>query len=75
LFDHIQSVEILFIFQTSCLSCAAPQWKLSFTPAKTPDSVMQQTSKFKVAVVREEGSNGDREMAAAVHAAGEGFGV
>lgn len=36
---------------------------------------MQQTSKFKVAVVREEGSNGDREMAAAVHAAGEVWGA
>lgn len=35
---------------------------------------MEQTSKFKVAVVREEGSNGDREMAAAVRAAGEVLG-
>ncbi|PON96657.1 Phosphoribosylformylglycinamidine synthase [Trema orientale] len=47
-----------------------PSWKLSFTPSFTDDKYMNATSKPKVAVIREEGSNGDREMAAAFYAAG-----
>jgi len=48
----------------------APQWRLSFTPEWTPDAKLQATDKVKVAVIREEGSNGDREMGAAVYQAG-----
>ncbi|XLU27026.1 hypothetical protein S245_063092, partial [Arachis hypogaea] len=47
-----------------------PSWKLSFTPSFTDDKYLSATVKPKVAVIREEGSNGDREMAAAFHAAG-----
>ncbi|KDP44919.1 hypothetical protein JCGZ_01419 [Jatropha curcas] len=47
-----------------------PFWKLSFTTSVTDDKYMTATSKPKVAVIREEGSNGDREMAAAFYAAG-----
>ncbi|KAK9927618.1 hypothetical protein M0R45_024794 [Rubus argutus] len=47
-----------------------PSWKLSFTPSFTDEKYMTTTSKPKVAVIREEGSNGDREMAAAFYAAG-----
>ncbi|KAM3291448.1 hypothetical protein P3S67_019737 [Capsicum chacoense] len=47
-----------------------PSWKLSFTPTFTDDKYMTAVSKPKVAVIREEGSNGDREMAAAFYAAG-----
>ncbi|KAJ7964551.1 Phosphoribosylformylglycinamidine synthase [Quillaja saponaria] len=47
-----------------------PSWKLSFAPSFTEDKYMHATSKPKVAVLREEGSNGDREMAAAFHSAG-----
>ncbi|XP_065870087.1 probable phosphoribosylformylglycinamidine synthase, chloroplastic/mitochondrial [Euphorbia lathyris] len=47
-----------------------PLWKLSFIPSITDDKYMNATLKPKVAVVREEGSNGDREMAAALYAAG-----
>ncbi|GLT89069.1 hypothetical protein SLE2022_070700 [Rubroshorea leprosula] len=46
-----------------------PSWKLSFTPF-TDEKYMKATSKPKVAVIREEGSNGDREMSAAFYAAG-----
>ncbi|KAJ7960146.1 putative Phosphoribosylformylglycinamidine synthase [Quillaja saponaria] len=46
-----------------------PSWKLSFTPSFTDEKYLHATSKPKVAVLREEGSNGDREMAAAFHAA------
>ncbi|XP_057952756.1 probable phosphoribosylformylglycinamidine synthase, chloroplastic/mitochondrial [Malania oleifera] len=47
-----------------------PAWALSFTPAFTEDKYMAAISKPKVAVIREEGSNGDREMSAAFYAAG-----
>ena len=48
-----------------------PRWRLPFVPEWTDSAVLAQTTKAKVAILREEGSNGDREMAAvAVHAAG-----
>ncbi|KMT18055.1 hypothetical protein BVRB_2g032480 [Beta vulgaris subsp. vulgaris] len=47
-----------------------PSWSLSFTPAFTDDKYMLATAKPKVAIIREEGSNGDREMSAAFYAAG-----
>ncbi|XP_071900899.1 probable phosphoribosylformylglycinamidine synthase, chloroplastic/mitochondrial [Coffea arabica] len=47
-----------------------PSWDLSFTPTYTDEKYMTSISKPKVAVIREEGSNGDREMAAAFYAAG-----
>lgn len=48
----------------------APSWKLSFTPKFTDENLMTAALKPKVAVIREEGSNGDREMSAAFYAAG-----
>lgn len=47
-----------------------PSWSLSFTPSFTDDKYMLATLKPKVAILREEGSNGDREMSAAFYAAG-----
>ena len=47
-----------------------PPYKLSFTPQPTADSVLKSSRKHRVAIVRQEGSNGDREMAAAFHMAG-----
>ncbi|KAG9455071.1 hypothetical protein H6P81_007975 [Aristolochia fimbriata] len=47
-----------------------PSWTLSFTPEFTNDKFMCLIRKPKVAVIREEGSNGDREMSAAFLAAG-----
>ncbi|KAM7499295.1 hypothetical protein LguiA_023709 [Lonicera macranthoides] len=47
-----------------------PLWALSFTPMFTDERYINAISKPKVAVIREEGSNGDREMAAAFYAAG-----
>ncbi len=43
---------------------------LSFTPSTTPKEWMKRDGRPRVAIVREEGSNGDREMAAAFYAAG-----
>jgi phosphoribosylformylglycinamidine synthase len=57
--------------QAAQASRSAPRWKipypLRFTPA---DKLSAGADRVRVAVVREEGSNGDREMSAAVYAAG-----
>ncbi len=45
-------------------------YKLSFTPITTPPEFLNSPDKPKVAVIREEGTNGDREMQAACAAAG-----
>ncbi|KAJ9550402.1 hypothetical protein OSB04_014447 [Centaurea solstitialis] len=47
-----------------------PSWQLSFTPTFTDEKYMTAATKPKVAVIREEGSNGDREMSAAFFASG-----
>ncbi len=49
---------------------SAPPFVLSYTPAATPAAVMEKSDKIPVAMLREEGSNGDREMAATFLAAG-----
>lgn len=46
-----------------------PAWNLSFTP-RADDKYLTVSSKPKVAILREEGSNGDREMSAAFIASG-----
>jgi phosphoribosylformylglycinamidine synthase len=48
----------------------APQWELTYEPSLTPESLMNAESKHKVAILRQEGSNGDREMISAFLAAG-----
>ncbi len=47
-----------------------PPWRLSFEPRPSVPAVLAAPSRPSVAVLREEGSNSDREMAAAFHAAG-----
>ena len=47
-----------------------PTWKLTYEPQETPATWMESASKYRVAIIREEGSNGDREMASAMYAAG-----
>ncbi len=49
---------------------SGPDYRLSFTPEDTPAEVLNNNSKFKVAIIREEGSNSDREMTAAFYQAG-----
>ncbi|CAH1793843.1 unnamed protein product [Owenia fusiformis] len=48
----------------------APPYSLTFDPAVKVIPSVQPSVRPKVAVVREEGSNGDREMIAALHMAG-----
>ncbi|GAA0183567.1 hypothetical protein LIER_42429 [Lithospermum erythrorhizon] len=47
-----------------------PLWYFSFTPTLTNEKYLKASLKPKVAVIREEGSNGERKMAAGFHAAG-----
>ena len=47
-----------------------PHYHLSFEPAPTPAELLARDGKPKVAIIREEGSNGDREMTSAFYAAG-----
>ncbi len=45
-------------------------YHLLFTPEETPDIFINRNSKPSIAIIREEGSNGDREMASAFYQAG-----
>jgi phosphoribosylformylglycinamidine synthase len=47
-----------------------PQYHLSFEPQETALEILLQSNKPKVCILREEGSNSDREMAAVFFAAG-----
>ena len=47
-----------------------PTYRLTFKPEPTSAAVLKSSNKPKVAILREEGSNGDREMASAFYAAG-----
>ena len=47
-----------------------PAYKLSFTPEPAPAELLEKTDKPKVAILRDEGSNSDREMSSAFYMAG-----
>jgi phosphoribosylformylglycinamidine synthase len=47
-----------------------PTYHLPFAPQPTAPAILASARKPKVAILREEGSNSDREMAGAFHAAG-----
>ncbi|UCF19585.1 MAG: phosphoribosylformylglycinamidine synthase, partial [Gemmatimonadota bacterium] len=47
-----------------------PNFVIPFTPTPTPPTILDRTGKIPVAILREEGSNGDREMTSAFFAAG-----
>ena len=47
-----------------------PKYKLSFTPEATALAVLQKAAKPRVAILRDEGSNSDREMSSAFYSAG-----
>lgn len=54
----------------NCLDRPGPGYHLPFTPQPTALSVLQAADKPRVAILRDEGSNSDREMAAAFYSAG-----
>jgi len=69
--EKLQSNNVTVAAEKAGLrSRKAPTWKLTYTPKPTPPEILNAPNKVKVAIIREEGSNGDREMAAAVSAAG-----
>ena len=47
-----------------------PSYKITFTPEQTPEVIIKKKVKPPVAIIREEGSNGDREMTSAFYMAG-----
>lgn len=47
-----------------------PTYHLSFTPRQTPSHILGKNDKPRVAILRDEGSNSDREMSSAFYAAG-----
>jgi len=47
-----------------------PRYELSYDPRPTPPEILDRNKKPTVAIVRDEGSNGDREMTSAFHASG-----
>ncbi|MGB3222667.1 MAG: phosphoribosylformylglycinamidine synthase [Desulforhopalus sp.] len=47
-----------------------PSYSLSFTPKPPPKELLTRTDKPKVAILRDEGSNSDREMTSAFYLAG-----
>jgi phosphoribosylformylglycinamidine synthase len=49
---------------------SGPSYYLSFRPENTPTELLKRAGKPKVAIIREEGSNGDREMTSAFFTAG-----
>jgi phosphoribosylformylglycinamidine synthase len=47
-----------------------PRFTIPFTPRPTAAAILESKNKIPVAILREEGSNGDREMTSAFYAAG-----
>ena len=56
--------------ETSLHTRTGPKFTVPFAPMPTPPAILNAGHKPAVAIVREEGSNGDREMTSAFFAAG-----
>ncbi|MGB6363463.1 MAG: phosphoribosylformylglycinamidine synthase subunit PurQ, partial [Thermoanaerobaculia bacterium] len=56
--------------QTGLRHRTGPRFVVPFDPRPTAPAILESRDKIPVAILREEGSNGDREMASAVYAAG-----
>ena len=56
--------------ETSLHARTGPKFAVPFKPMPTPPAILNASRKPAVAIVREEGSNGDREMTSAFFAAG-----
>jgi phosphoribosylformylglycinamidine synthase len=56
--------------RTNSYDRKSPHFVVPFVPQPTEASLLRRTDKPRVAIIREEGSNGDREMASAFHLAG-----
>ncbi|MGD8699893.1 MAG: phosphoribosylformylglycinamidine synthase [Gemmatimonadales bacterium] len=49
---------------------SGPKFRVPFAPKPTAPAILESQTKIPVAILREEGSNGDREMTSAFYAAG-----
>jgi phosphoribosylformylglycinamidine synthase len=56
--------------QSGLSARSGPNFVVPWIPKQTPDSIISSVGKHKIAIIREEGSNGDREMTAAFYMAG-----
>jgi len=69
--EKLQCAEECVESERACQETrVAHTWRTSFTPAFTSPQVLETAKSHRVAVIREEGSNGDREMAAVLRASG-----
>jgi len=69
--EKLQSAEATRTQEQAGLKArTAPKWDLTYTPVSTPRWRTEVDNKHKVAIIREEGSNGDREMAAVMFQSG-----
>jgi phosphoribosylformylglycinamidine synthase len=62
--------EIIIAERQNIYDRKGPTFVIPFTPQQTAEEVFCRSNKPKIAVIREEGSNGDREMASAFYLAG-----
>ena len=56
--------------RTNSYDRKGPHFVVPFVPKPTETALLRRTDKPRVAIIREEGSNGDREMTSAFHLAG-----
>lgn len=54
----------------NCYDRKGPSYWVPFTPLEAPEALLAKSDKPKVAILRDEGSNSDREMSSAFYAAG-----
>jgi phosphoribosylformylglycinamidine synthase len=69
--DRLQAAPDLVASEEAGLAIrTTPAFRLSFEPESTAPAIIARNGRPEVAILREEGANSDREMAAAFHLAG-----
>jgi phosphoribosylformylglycinamidine synthase len=62
--------ELVKLEQEGLKERKTPKWQLTYEPEMTSEALMSAADKPKVCILRQEGTNGDREMSAAFMSAG-----
>ncbi|OQR91841.1 phosphoribosylformylglycinamidine synthase [Achlya hypogyna] len=65
-----RSPDCVALEQANLKHRTTPAWQLTYTPSPTLPKALTTRHEHRVAVLREEGSNGDREMSSAFYLAG-----
>jgi phosphoribosylformylglycinamidine synthase len=69
--DRLQAdAELVEEERTGLCERTGPRFTVPFAPEPTAPALLERATKPRVAILREEGSNGDREMTSAFYAAG-----